>query len=94
MPVSRTVISAYTRVYSREQLEAALRIALDDRAAGVLVTQANFENGGGTGQMIQGDPNEVIEIIETCLQELDNPESAGLRPMAAGVSFRHRRSET
>ena len=94
MAASETVISAYLRIYTPAELRSALSIALNDRASGVLVTQVNFSEGGGTGQMITGDPNEVIEILELCLQRLENPAQTGPKPMAAGMNFRTRRSET
>jgi hypothetical protein len=91
---SETVISAYLRIYSKAQLTAALTQALADRASGVQVTQVNFQDGGGAGQVIAGDPNEVIEILELCLQRLENPDAAGPKPLSARMSFRFRRSET
>lgn len=96
MAVSRTVILAYKRLYSRPQVEAALRQALADRAAGVLVTQVNFQDGGGSGQMIGGDPNEVIEILELTLQAMEADENgpAGPPGLASSVNFSLRRSET
>lgn len=93
MAASETVISAYLRIYSQEQLTTALTQALADRASGVQVTQVNFQDGGGAGQVIAGDPNEVIEILELCLQRLDNPDT-GPKPLSSRMSFRHRRSET
>lgn len=93
MAVSETVISAYLRIYSASELSTALGIALNDRASGVMVTQANFADGGGSGQMISGDPNEIIEILEICLQRLDDP-SRGQKPLASILNFATRRSET
>ena len=94
MAVSETVIAAYLRIYNPAELRSALSTALNDRASGVLVTQVNFQDGGGTGTMITGDPNEIIEILELCLQRLDDPSQAARKPMAAGMNFRTRRSET
>lgn len=91
---SETVIRAYLRIYSKPQLEAALTAALNDRASGVLVTQVSFSEGGGSGQLIQGDPNEVIEVLELCLQRLDDPSAASQKPLAAAVNFSTRRFET
>jgi hypothetical protein len=92
--VSETVIAAYLRIYTPAQLTAALTTALNDRASGVLVTQVNFQDGGGSGQMITGDPNEIIEILELCLQRIDDPSQAAKKPLAAGMNFSSRRSET
>ena len=94
MAVSETVIAAYLRIYSQAELTSALSTALNDRASGVLVTQVNFQDGGGSGQMITGDPNEIIEILELCLQRLDDPFQSARKPMAAGMNFGTRRSET
>jgi hypothetical protein len=91
---SETVISAYLRLYSSADLRAALLQALNDRASGVLVTQVNFQDGGGAGQPISGPPNELIEILETCLQRLDDPSATGQKPLAAAINFSTRRSET
>jgi hypothetical protein len=92
MAVSPHVISAYKRLYSRAELEAALKQALNDRAAGVVVTQINLQDGGGAGQMIQGDPNEIIETLEICLQQLDGASAGG--GLGSVVNFSSRRSET
>lgn len=93
MAVSRTVISAYKRCYSVSQLTEALQIALSDRASGVLVTQVSFQEGGGSGQAITGDPNEIIEILELTLQEIESGESSR-PPLASVINFSTRRSET
>jgi hypothetical protein len=92
--VSETVIAAYLRIYTPAELNSALAIALNDRATGVLVTQVNFQDGGGSGQAISGDPNEIIEILELCLQRLENPAASAPKPLASRMSFRNRRSET
>lgn len=93
MAISRTIIAAYKRCYTSPELLAALKIALNDRATGVQLTQISFQDGGGSGQIIAGDPNEVIEILELCLQELADV-TQGPQPLAAGVNFSTRRSET
>jgi len=92
--VSETVIAAYQRIYNPAELRSALGIALNDRASGVLVTHVNFQDGGGSGQMISGDPNEIIEILEICLQRIDDPAAATKKPLAAKMNFSPRRSET
>jgi hypothetical protein len=96
MAVSRSVIDAYKRLYNRAEVEAALKQALNDRASGVQVTQINFQDGGGSGQMIGGDPNEVIETLELVLQAMDAGENAITGPpgLASSVNFSLRRSET
>lgn len=94
MALSRHVIAAYKRIYTKDQLTAALTQALNDRAAGVVVTQVNFQEGGGSGQMIQGDPNEIIEILEIALAELDNERTPGPGPLATVANFSTRRTET
>lgn len=94
MPVSQQVVDAYIRLYTREQLETALAKALSDRATGVQVTQVSFQDGGGSGQVIAGDPNEIIETMEICLKRLDGALSAGPPPLASAINFSFRRSET
>lgn len=93
MAVSRTVIAAYKRCYTEAQLEEALRIALNDRASGVLITQVNFQDGGGNGQAISGDPNEIIEILELALQETEAGTIAN-KPLSSRINFNTRRCET
>lgn len=94
MAVSETVIAAYLRIYTAAELKSALAIALNDRATGVVVTQVNFSEGGGSGQMISGDPNEIIEILELCLQRVDDPTSKAAKPLSSVMNFSTRRSET
>lgn len=94
MPVSTTVIAAYCRRYTRAQIESALDAALADRASGVQVTNISFSEGGGSGQVINGDPNEVIEILEMCLRRLDDPDAAETPPLASRINFSRRRCET
>lgn len=94
MAVSRAVVSAYIRCYSETQLEEALRIALHDRATGVLVTQVNFQDGGGTGTPIAGDPNEIIEILEFALRQIETGDTHVAPPMVAAINFNRRRCET
>jgi hypothetical protein len=91
---SRTLIEAYKSAYNIAELRAMLRTALDERASGVQVTQVNFQDGGGSGQMIGGDPNEVIEALKIAIDELADPTSTGNKPLAAAVNFSRRRSET
>jgi hypothetical protein len=95
MAVSAKVIAAYKRLYTVSELETALRQALADRAAGVLVTQVSFQDGAGSGQVISGDPNEVIEILMLALEQKENAE-APTSPggLASSVNFNTRRSET
>ena len=94
MAVSQTVISAYKRCYTTEQLRSALMQALNDRASGVQVTQATFQDGSGAGQMISGDPNEVIETIEICLQQIEAGDDYTPPALSTAVNFRTRRAET
>lgn len=94
MAVSRTVIAAYKSAYTLAELRAMLKTALDERASGVTVTQVNFQEGGGTGQVMASDPNEMIEILQIAISELEAGDSLGPLPMASRVTFRNRRSET
>ena len=94
MAASRTLIEAYKSAYNIAELRAMLRRALDDRASGVQVTQVNFQDGGGSGQMIGGDPNEVIEALKIAIDELDDPTTSGPKPLASAADFSRRRSET
>lgn len=93
MAVSPTVIAAYKRRYTKTQLETALDQALEDRASGVAITQVNFQDGGGSGQVLRGDPNELIEILEITLKDI---EGGGSAPpgLTSSINFSLRRSET
>lgn len=94
MPATRLMIDAYKRHYTVEQLSAAQKQALADRTSGVQITQVNFQDGGGTGTMISGDPNEIIEITEIALQEMEGDRASGPAPFAAAMNFSRRRFET
>jgi len=94
MAVSRLMIDAYKRHYTIAQLSAAQKQALADRTSGVQITQINFQDGGGSGVMISGDPNEIIEICEVALQEMEETREIGVKPLAAAMNFSSRRFET
>lgn len=94
MAISRLMIDAYKRQYSEAELATAQKIALSDRAAGVQITQVSFQDGGGSGTMISGDPNEVIETMEICLQEIAGTREAQTAALSAPVNFSARRFET
>ena len=94
MAVSPIVISAYQRRFTRAQLEAALDQALNDLASGVRLTQVNFQDGGGSGQVIEGDPTELVEILELALRAVESGVAASQGGLAAGVNFSCRRVET
>lgn len=94
MAVSRTVIAAYKSTYTLAELKGMLKTALEERASGVLVTQVNFQDGGGSGQAMVTDPNEMIEILQIAISEIEDGAAAGPPPMAGRITFRNRRSET
>ncbi len=74
------IVAAYCRIYSREQLEAALRTALDNLASGVVVTKVSYE-GGSTEGVIAGDTGELIAILNECLDTMDG------KPLPSEVSY-------
>lgn len=84
MAVNQTVVRAYLTRYTRTQIETALDSALADHASGIAVTNVTFEGGGASGQRITGDPGYLIEILQSCIDQLDDPASAN-RP--ASTSF-------
>lgn len=94
MAVSRTVIAAYKSTYTLVELRVMLRTALEERASGVALTQVNFQEGGGSGQVLSADPNEMIEILQTAIFEMENPDESGPKPLSSAVTFNRRRSET
>jgi len=69
MAVNQSVVDAYVRLYTTEQLEAALQQALSDFTSGVQITQVTFEGGGASGQSIQGSPGMLIEHLEEALKQ-------------------------
>jgi hypothetical protein len=94
MALSSLVVAAYRRIYSRAQMMEALAAALSDRASGVTITQVNFQDGGGAAVPIKGDPNEIIEILELCLQQIDGTAGDAAPPLTSTANFSLRRSET
>jgi 2-methylcitrate dehydratase PrpD len=94
MAVSQHVIDGYLLLYSKSDLEGALRQALSDRAAGVHVTSYHLGDAGGAGQMISGDPNEVIEILTIAIKQANGELTKGPPPLASVVNFSGRRVET
>ena len=94
MAVSQLVIDGYKLLYSQKEIEMALGQALADRAAGVRVTSVNLGDAGGAGQMITGDPNEIVETLVLALKQLKGEDTAGPPPLASVVNFAGRRVET
>lgn len=94
MAVSQTVISAALRIFTKQELEASLAVAFNDRLSGVAITNISGAEGGASGQVISGPPNEIIEILEQCLQRLDDPGAAATPPLSSRITFSRRRSET
>lgn len=69
---SDAIIRAYCRLYSKAQLEEALREALANFSSGVVVTNVSWE-GGSTGGQLSGKSEELIPILEACLERKENP---------------------
>lgn len=72
MAANQSVVDAYVRIYSEEQITTALTQALADHAAGVQITQVSFEGGNASGRPISGDPSYLVEILETALKQIDD----------------------
>jgi hypothetical protein len=70
---NQDVVDAYARLYTVEQLDAALRQALAARAGGVTVVSIQFEGGGHQG-VISGNPEEIIGEL---MSAIDLKEAAG-----------------
>jgi hypothetical protein len=85
------IIRAYLRLYTREQIETALRGALADHAAGVKITNHSWD-GTSTGAQLTGSPDHVIEILEDCLAALDNGGTTPPRSLMTHMDFRRERS--
>lgn len=64
---NQDVVDAYALLYTREQLEAALKKALAARAGGVTVVSINFEGGGHQG-VISGAPEQIISELLSALE--------------------------
>jgi hypothetical protein len=63
-------VKSYLRLYSQEQIEAALRVALADQASGVTITGISGD-GGSTNGVINGHTDQIISILNACLERLD-----------------------
>lgn len=63
---NQDVVDAYALLYTKEQLEAALKKALAARAGGVTIVSINFEGGGHQG-VISGNPEQIISELLAAL---------------------------
>lgn len=77
MAVNQSVVDAYIRIYTSEQLETALSQALSDFTSGVQITQVSFEGGNASGQRISGSPTMLIEHLEEALKQITTTTRAG-----------------
>jgi hypothetical protein len=84
------VIKAYLRLYTRDQIEAALRAALADHAAGVKVTNHSWD-GTSTGAQLIGNTDHLIETLDGCLQALDNGGQIPRRTLMTHADFSRER---
>ena len=58
------------RLYTRDQIEAALKKALDDFASGVKFTSHSWD-GTSTTAVLTGRPEDLIDMLNACLDALD-----------------------
>jgi hypothetical protein len=63
-------VKSYLRLYSRADIETALKSALADQASGVTITGVSGDGGSTTG-MINGNTDQIISILNACLERLD-----------------------
>jgi len=70
MARNSSVIKSYLRLYTREQIDAALRKALDDFASGVKFTSHSWDGTSSTA-VLTGKPEDLINTLESCLAALD-----------------------
>ena len=70
------IVDAYLRIYSRAEIEAALRAALENHASGVTITSLSHEGGGSSG-LLNGKTEDIIAILEACLARLDAEDDDG-----------------
>lgn len=64
------IVDAYIRLYTRAQMESALRQALEDYATGKTITSISFE-GSSTSAALRGAPERIIGVLESALERLD-----------------------
>ena len=84
------LIKAYLRLYTREQIETALRAALADHAAGVKITNHSWD-GTSTGGQLVGSPESLIETLESTLQAMDNDGQIVPRSLMTHADFSRER---
>ena len=74
MKVDVDVVRAYSEKYSRAELvvirDAAV-VAHSGNLPRVMVTGANFKEGGSQGVFVEGDPKEVMAICNAAIDYLD-----------------------
>ena len=63
-------VEAYLRLYSQEQIEQALAVALNNHASGVTITTVSYEGQNTTGQ-INGSTDQIISVLNACMKRLD-----------------------
>lgn len=96
------IIQAFAELYTVEELDAFLRDALADLAAGVQVTSVQLEGGGGSGRKIDMDPERMVSILRRAKQvRAANDQEAGSgsslaveAPLGHKVNFGHRPART
>lgn len=74
MAINSTVIKAYIRLYTTEQLTALLTTALGNLSSGVVITGMSYE-GGSSSATVAVDTVTLIEMLETALQEKEASEA-------------------
>lgn len=94
MAVSQLVIDSYKLLYSVAEMKSLLAQATRDLAAGVKMTSITTDGAGGSAQVIQGDPSEIVQTLMLAIQQLEGSATTGPPPLASTVNFAARRVET
>jgi hypothetical protein len=87
MARNSSVIKSYIRLYTRNQIEAALKKALDDFATGAKFTSHSWD-GTSTTATLTGRPEDLIDILNACLEAIDAEQTtAPPRSIFVGADF-------
>jgi len=90
---NQDVVDAYALLYTKEQLEAALKKALDARGRGVTVVSIQFEGGGHQG-VLSGNPEQIISELLSALEIKSATSAAGIPSRVSHLDFSTQRLAT
>ena len=87
MAADTTIAKTFAELYTLDQIETALRAALDDYKANVVMTSANL-GGHGTSGQINGRTEDVVATLRLAYQlKKGTTERAEPPPMASRANL-------